>query len=105
LSQPPMDIMRVIYSDMPAIDTAQSDRLMQIGLESMLLPIERALRSGQRRGEIEHHDLGLIAGAILGMVQSLYCVPDQALERPRPEMAREVIDVLLKGLRSSASAS
>lgn len=99
LSQPPMDIVRMIYSDMPRILPAQAERLSMVAYTSILLPIDAALRQGERRGEIAHRDLGLIAGGLLGMVESLYAVPDHVLTRGRGAMAHDLIDVMLDGLR------
>ncbi len=99
LSQPPMDLVRMVYSDMPAIDAAEATRLSEVAYASILSPIESALHQGQQRGEIAHHNLGLIAGGLVGMIESLHAVPEYALEQSRQEMAHELIDVLLNGLR------
>jgi TetR/AcrR family transcriptional regulator, cholesterol catabolism regulator len=99
LSQPPMDLVRMVYSDMPAIESSQAERLSEVAYDSMLSPIEAALEQARHRGEIRHLNLGLIAGAILGMVETMYAVPEYALVKSRTAMACEVIDVLLDGLR------
>ena len=67
----------------------------------MITPIEQTLDQAQLRGEIQHHDLGLVAGGLLGMIESLYAVPDNVLDqqRTRQRMAYDLIDVLLNGLR------
>jgi AcrR family transcriptional regulator len=104
LSQPPMDLLRLAGSDLGSIDAAHSRRLSRVAYESMLAPIESALRGAQARGEIEHHNLGLIAGGLLGMIESLYAIPEYALRQSRPEMAYELIDVLLNGLRAQPTA-
>jgi AcrR family transcriptional regulator len=99
LSQPPMDLVRMVYSDMPAIETSHANRLSQVAYDSMLSPIEEALVQARARGEIQHQNMGLIAGAVVGMVETMYAVPEYALEQSREAMACEVIDVLLDGLR------
>ncbi|MCG8347781.1 MAG: TetR/AcrR family transcriptional regulator [Chloroflexales bacterium] len=102
LSEPPMDLIRMNYSDMPAIDPSHADRLSHQAYAAMLAPIEVALQHAQQRGEIEYHDLGLIAGSVLGLIESLYAIPQSALDQhvhSRQEMAYELIDVLLNGLR------
>lgn len=102
LSQPPMDIVRLTYTDMPTIDEAQARRLSQLALESMILPILSVLEQAQQRGEITHQNLGLVAGGILGMIESLYGVPTNDLVESRQMMAHELVDVLLTGLCSRA---
>lgn len=99
LSQPPMDLVRMAYADMPAIDPTQAARLSHMAYEAMLVPIEAALQQARQQGEIEHPNLGLIAGGFLGMIESLHAVPENVLEQSRSEMAYELIDVLLNGLR------
>ena len=99
LSQPPVDLVRMIHSDMPAIAPAEADRLSIMAFESMILPIQAVLQAAQERGEIAHHDLGLIAGGLLGMIESMYSVPENALVQNRQSMVHELIDVFLNGLR------
>jgi TetR/AcrR family transcriptional regulator, cholesterol catabolism regulator len=99
LSQPPMDLVRMVYADMPAIAHAHAERLSRLTLETLIKPIEAVLVDAQRRGEIEHQDLGLVAGGLFGMIESLHAVPAHALRLSRPQMAHELIDVLLNGLR------
>lgn len=99
LTQPPMDLVRIIHSDMPEIAPTQASRLSILAYESMILPIQTVLQSAQQKGEITHHNLGLIAGGLLGMVESLYSVPEDALVQNRQMMAYELIDTLLNGLR------
>ncbi len=103
LSQPPMDLVRMVYSDMPSIDPAQADRLSRIAFEAMLLPIEAVLRSAQQQGEIDYHDLIPVAGTFIGLIESLYGVPQRIVTKSRQTMAYEVIDILLNGLRPRKS--
>ncbi len=102
LAHPPMDLVRMTYSDMPAIAPPQAERLSELAYVSLLLPVDGMLQEAQQRGEIEHHNLGLIAGGFVGMVESLHAVPEYALEagQTRLGMAYDLIDVLLNGLRS-----
>ena len=99
LAQPPMDMIRLAHSDMPAIDPSHGHRLANLAYVCMIAPIEAALDQAQQNGEIAHHNHGLIAGGLLGMIQSLHAVPDMALEQSRPQMAHELTDTMLDGLR------
>ena len=103
LSQPPMDLIRMVYSDMPSIDPAHAGRLSQVAYDSMLGPIEAVLAHAGAQGEIEHHNFGLIAGGILGMLEALHAVPQHVFDEDptlaRRGMAYELIDTLLNGLR------
>lgn len=98
LSQPPMDLVRMIHSDMPAINPAHAERLGHMAYESMIVPIIQALQQAQQRGEIDHPNLGLIGGGILGIIESLHAVPVYAMTRSRQQMAYELIDALIDGI-------
>ena len=99
LSQPPMDLVRMVYSDMPSIDPVQADRLSHMAFETMLVPIEAVLRFAQQQGEIDYQDLFLVAGTYIGLIESLYAVPKRVVTKSRQAMAYEMIDILLNGLR------
>jgi AcrR family transcriptional regulator len=108
LSQPPMDIVRLAHSDMPELDPSHAERLSQLALESMIGPIQIALEHAYRTGQIiyETDDLGVIAGGILGMIESLYAIPETAFHPgvpTRANMAYTLIDALLFGLQSARS--
>jgi AcrR family transcriptional regulator len=99
LIQPPLDLVRMTNSDMPAIDPTQAERLAQLAFVSLLLPVEAMLQTAQQAGEIKHSDLGLVAGGIVGMLESLHSVPAHVLQHDRQLMAYTLIDLLLDGLK------
>jgi AcrR family transcriptional regulator len=108
LSQPPMDLVRMVYSDMPEINADHARRLSENAFETMITPIGLALEMAQTRGEVKPHNTGVVAGGLLGMLESLHAVPQEALTQSHPSrerMAYELIDVMLNGIRTSASVS
>jgi AcrR family transcriptional regulator len=107
LSQPPMDLIRMTYSDMPAIDSQAAWRLSELAAEMLIEPIHTLLRDGATRGEIAHDDLGLIAGGLLGMIGSIHAVPDDVFTYNqeavnRVAMAGTLIDTMMDGLGKRA---
>lgn len=100
LSQPPMDLVRMVHADMPAINPDQAERLSDLAYTSLIVPIDGLLRQAEAIGEIAHPNLSLVAGGIVGMIESLHAVPEAALEQSRESMAHALIDVILNGLRS-----
>ncbi|GCE28784.1 hypothetical protein KDA_42680 [Dictyobacter alpinus] len=98
LSQPPIDLLRMVLSDMPAIEPRHAERLSQLALESMIQPIYNALEHAQQQGQITQLDFGPIAGGILGMIESFHAIPEPALVKSRQEMAYVMIDALFNGL-------
>lgn len=107
LTQPPVDLVRMTYADMPAIAPKEAERLSEMAFQALLTPVEEVLVAARARGEIDYDDPGLIAGGLVGMIQSLHSVPDYAFGEPgvphqsRQEMAQKLIDVMLRGLQVS----
>ena len=99
LAQPPMDLIRMAYSDMPAIPESEALRLGDLAYQSLLQPIENLLRQAQEQGEIQNEDVGVVAGGLLGMIESLHSIPAYALTKKRQKMAYDLIDVMLSGLK------
>lgn len=104
LTKPPMDLVRMTYSDLPAIAPTAAARLGDLALQALIKPIEGALLAASARGEIAHADLGLIAGGLVGMVESLHSIPEYVISdrqlktKSRQTMAQALIDVMLRGL-------
>lgn len=98
LSQPPMDLIRMAYSDMPSIDPKEAFRLSQLGFEALLMPIEGVLHQAHKAQEIQYSPGGPTAGAFLGMIESLFAIPEFALTKSRQKLAYDLIDTWLTGL-------
>lgn len=98
LSQPPMDMVRLTYSDLPAINPAVAIELENRAYVALLLPIENILMQASVRGEIAHPHLANIAGAVLSAIEGLHAIPSDYLEVSRLDMAKELIDVFIRGI-------
>ncbi|MCU0466258.1 MAG: TetR/AcrR family transcriptional regulator [Anaerolineae bacterium] len=98
IDQPPLDMIRLIYSDLPAVKPDSAEYLTLLAFESMLVPVAQVLEEASVRGEIAHHDLGSIAGALFSSIESLHTLPDAYLTRPRQAMAEDIIDVFIAGM-------
>lgn len=98
LAQPPLDLVRMTYVDMPELDPAQVQRLNGLAYTTLQGPLIAALAEARDRGAIRHDDLDLVSGGLLGMVQSLHAVSEAVAGKPRRAMAHRLIDVLLDGL-------
>jgi AcrR family transcriptional regulator len=98
LSQPPLDFMRLTRLDLETMPHGEALRIAQLALDSTIEPIARVLAQAQVRGEIHHADIGLVAGGIFGMIESLHMIPDHAAQPSRAAMARVLIDTFLDGL-------
>jgi len=98
LSHPPMDLVRMTYSDMPELEADEATRLADQAFASLLLPVAQAVREAAGSGEVAADDPVLIAGGVIGMIESLHAIPERSLRRPRLEMARELIGTFMRGL-------
>jgi hypothetical protein len=98
LSQPPMDLIRMAETDLKALKPAAARRLMELAYELIFLRLQRVIEEARDSGEVGSCDPGLLGGAIVGMVESLYSVPVSIVARDRYAMACDLIDVLLKGI-------
>ena len=98
LSQSPMDLVRMTQSDMPALSSEAADRLMELTHRSILVPVEGILREAHAAGEIGTEEFGLVAGGLVGMIQSLFSVPDRAIRGSRSEMGRRLVDIFIDGI-------
>ena len=103
LGQGPMDFVRMTQSDLPSLSDEASERLVMQMYESILLPVEAILRDAYRDGETENQDFGLISGGLVGMIQSLFAVPDSKVSMSREEMGRRLIDAFLDGIAATPS--
>jgi AcrR family transcriptional regulator len=98
LAQPPVDLIRLTLSDMPAISPASQAKLSNLAHESILVPIAQVLYAAQARGEVQHDHIGNITGAIFAMIEILHTVPSLYLEQSRQDMANDLIDIVIRGI-------
>ena len=98
LLHPPMDILRMVHSDLPQIAAYEAHRLSQLTLEAAIEPIVQIFEAAKARGEIAHDDIGVVGGGFFGMINSLHTVPEAYLVQPRLDMAVTLIDVFLLGI-------
>ena len=98
LSQPPMDLIRMAQTDLAALSPERARRIMDLVYELILRRLQDEFEASRSSGEIGPCDPGLLAGALLGLVESLHSVPVEIVGRDRMDMARELIGVLLKGI-------
>ncbi|MEM8534515.1 MAG: TetR/AcrR family transcriptional regulator [Chloroflexota bacterium] len=100
LSQPPIDVVRLATSDLPAINDVAANTISDLAFEATVVPIVQVLEAARRRGEIKHPHLGNIAGAIFSSIEGVHSIPGVYVNRSRQFMANELIDVFLRGLQT-----
>lgn len=100
VSHPPIDIIRLTTSDLPAIEEEKADRISNLAFEATLMPILGVLENARRRGQITHENLGNIAGAIFTAIEGIHAIPDRYVNRSRQFMADELIEVFIRGIQA-----
>jgi TetR/AcrR family transcriptional regulator, cholesterol catabolism regulator len=106
LKHPPMDLMRMMMSDLPGLQPADQAQLSQMTSDSLLKPLEAALVAARDRGEIATDDAASVGAAVLTILESMHAIPDYAFIDPRSkwfgrnrhDVARFLIDTLFEGL-------
>ncbi|MDX2075695.1 MAG: TetR/AcrR family transcriptional regulator [bacterium] len=101
LSHPPMDMIRMVHSDISAIEATSAHQLLYLAFDAILVQLEGILRQAQNRGEIRSYHIGTMAGALFSAIQGLHTLPEAYLEKPRQEMADEIIDMFIAGMKHS----
>jgi TetR/AcrR family transcriptional regulator, cholesterol catabolism regulator len=99
LNQPPVDLARMVRSDMIEINEEDRRRLTMAALRSLLVPIEDVFGAGIKReglNRVEHNRL--LASSFLSITEAIQ-VSTRFAHRPAEVMADEMIGVIMNGLR------
>ena len=100
LSQPPLNLSRLIRSDFPRIAPNHADRLFHATYASLLAPLERIFVDAHERGDIVEHQRTLLSASFLTLIEGIHDAGGgRPIPRSKDEVADEIIDVLLDGLR------
>ncbi|GIV98034.1 MAG: hypothetical protein KatS3mg057_2691 [Herpetosiphonaceae bacterium] len=97
LDHPPVDLVRMVNSDMPALSEEHSRRLTRLTFEALLLPLASAFRTARERGEHNNPADLLLAGSFLAMMDAVQ-VGARFSSMTKDAMANNLIDTLLFGL-------
>ncbi len=98
LSQPPMDLLRMVKSDLKALPPESAARISGLIYTEVIRKVQSAFEGALGSGEVRECDPGLLAGGVIGFVESLHAAPEPRVGRPRLDMAYGMIDVILKGI-------
>lgn len=98
LSEPPLDIVRLARSDLPALSEENSRKLYDLGNTMFMQPIREVFQAAYQRGEIRVVDIEVIATAFLTVIETLHEM-HRYKGIPKEVLAQDVIEVLFEGLR------
>ncbi|MFP4330840.1 MAG: TetR/AcrR family transcriptional regulator [Alkalispirochaetaceae bacterium] len=99
LSQTLYDYRRMVQSDLPELAREDADRLAQEAYTALHQPIEEVFALGSQQEGLLLPQRGMMSGSFIAIIDGILTIPDFALSRTRLDLAREMIEILLNGLR------
>lgn len=99
LSQPPVSLVRMLRSDMPALSEAHAEKLSALAFRSLLAPLATAFERAMASGAIRASYPELLAGSFLSAVDGAGSAVERGFARvPVARLIDELIEVYLRGL-------
>ena len=99
ISQPPMDLFRMVNSDLPAISKETADQLMWESFNTMILPLQRIFAYANTHDDVRQQDPGLMAGMFISIISGVQQVRDEWSEMSKYEMIDQALDVMIYGMK------
>lgn len=98
-SHPPLDLGRIVRSDLPILNDADAEHIINMSLQSLRLPIANALRTVVANGQLSLTDVDFAAMGLIALVQSVHNIPERFIESPETlkQLAIRAADNLLDG--------
>ncbi|MFU8888036.1 MAG: TetR/AcrR family transcriptional regulator [Trueperaceae bacterium] len=99
VGQAPMNFLRMMTSDVPALGEAESAALAGPAYAALMQPITEVFRGAMAAGEARALDPDLLAGSLLAILDAVAFAEGRGYgEHDRRAMAHTMIDVLVDGL-------
>ncbi|HEY9637325.1 MAG TPA: TetR/AcrR family transcriptional regulator [Coleofasciculaceae cyanobacterium] len=99
ISQPPINFLCLMRTDMPALSEEQIQRLSLIADQSVFDPIRQAFIAAQEQGQIRYVKPNILAGFFLSIMDGINYASTLPATSSKDVMASEMVSVLLDGLR------
>ncbi|MEZ4674332.1 MAG: TetR/AcrR family transcriptional regulator [Caldilineaceae bacterium] len=97
-SQPPLNLMGMMYADMPALHQTARIRLGESAYHAMFTPLRTIFQAAQRAGETRNTHPDLLAGFFLTLMDSLTHAVGRVGAPPRRTMIDEIVTMMLDGI-------
>ena len=99
VGQAPMNFLRMMTSDMPALGEAEAAALSGPAYAALMWPITEVFRDAMVAGEARELDPDLLAGSLLAILDAVAFAERRGYgEHDQRAMAHTMIDVLVDGL-------
>ncbi len=99
MSQPPLNFLSLMHTDMPALSEDHIERLSLIAFQSVFDPLRQAFIAAQEQGQIRGVKANILAGLFLSAMDGMNYASTLPGTSPREVMVSEVISVMLDGLQ------
>ncbi|NDJ53906.1 MAG: hypothetical protein GYB68_12600, partial [Chloroflexi bacterium] len=99
LSQPPMDLSRMIHADFKSLAPEVAQHLTFAAYEALYHPIEQIFERARDAKLIATPQLILLAGSIVSVVQTIHLSPYPLSDDEKLGYAHDMISVFSEGLR------
>jgi AcrR family transcriptional regulator len=98
-SQPPVNFLVMMQSDMPLLSVENQAYLTQLAYVTTFAPLRQIFVDAQQQGEIRTVDADTLAGLMLAIIDGMaYTHEHQPKAQPMDQMAETIIAILLNGL-------
>ncbi|MEZ4656481.1 MAG: helix-turn-helix domain-containing protein [Caldilineaceae bacterium] len=97
VSQPPLDLVRMVQADLPAIDPAKAAELSGLLVHALTAPLMGALRGAQAAGAVTVANEGMAAMSLITLIQNIHHIPLESIPEGRQAFGRKLVDMLLNG--------
>lgn len=105
-TQPPLQLMRMARSDIPALSEAHAERLMYLVYDATMAPVRKIFVDGQERGEARRADPDMLAGCFIAVMDAVwYGVEMQGAKLGAPVMGAQMVEVFVNGVLSREGLS
>jgi AcrR family transcriptional regulator len=96
----PIKLLSMLETDMPAISREEAQKLTYLAFQSFFSPLTRLFEAAIEKGEIRAFDPNQLAGHFLSMMDGIsYTTTAGHTPVPMSQLAEEMIDILLNGIR------
>jgi AcrR family transcriptional regulator len=99
ISQPPLNFLSLMHTDVPTLSEEHIQRLSLIAEESVFDPLRLAFIAAQEQGQIREVKPTILAGLFLSAMDGMNFASTLPGTSPKDVIASEVISVLLDGLQ------
>lgn len=98
MSQEPMNVTRIIHSDLAEVSPAHREQILVSVYESVLKPLEQIFQQAEAEIGRPLPAAGMMVGAFLSLIEGIRNVPSRFGGFDRQGIADEIIALLIRGM-------